>query len=109
MNWYVTFGVQYSHKEHPIHGAWKIHPDGWVRVLADTYDEARRLTEDAFQTRWSNLYHPDDWETEFFPLGELGTIGSDGVLHWAPSIPDQLRVAREQIRILMGVPDGEPV
>jgi hypothetical protein len=66
---YLTFGGQYAHTEHPT---WEgIHPDGWITVVAPDFRTARTLVVDLFGTAWSDLYGEDTFEPRHFPRGEL--------------------------------------
>jgi hypothetical protein len=69
MNWYVTFGQQYSRETHP-HASW-VHPDGWMRIVADNSGEARRMAFSILDREWSNLLSEDEFDSSFYPLGEL--------------------------------------
>lgn len=69
--YFVTFGSQYNPKQerHPYLDV--AHRDGWVTVVAETYDQARAEVERRLGTRWSMLYGADGFEPDYFPLGEL--------------------------------------
>lgn len=79
---FVTFGVQYAHEPHP-RCAW-VHPDGWLRIEAQTEQDARLAAVDLLGSAWSMCYTPsdeDEWRDsiKFFPRGELAVL-DDGVL-----------------------------
>ena len=74
MNFYVTFGQQYRTKEsHPKGG----HADGWIRIIADSYTQARQIAFNEFGPQWSMLYSENTFKPEYFPLGEIRVIGGD--------------------------------
>lgn len=75
-NFYMTFGVQYNHEPHPTwDGATG---QGWVKVVAENYDDARSMVETRFGQAWSFLY-PEEHFTEksrsYYPMGEILSIG----------------------------------
>lgn len=69
--YFVTFGSQYTprNERHPNYD--KAHRDGWVTIVADSYDQARDEVVRRLGVRWSMLYGADGFEPEYFPLGEL--------------------------------------
>ena len=69
-DFFITFGQRYRREIHP-HGG---HPDGWVRVLAETYEQAQEKAMAKFGPLWANLYEADDFDKSFHPKGELGVI-----------------------------------
>jgi hypothetical protein len=68
VTWYLTFGVQYAREPHPA-GDW-ITPDGWVTIVAPSYEEARRVVVGLFGQAWSDLYGIE-FGHDYFPRGEL--------------------------------------
>jgi len=82
---YLTFGVQYSHTEHPT---WPgAHPNGWVLIEAVNEDRARGLAYLYFKEYWSMLYPENHFPVElnkqkYYPLGEIARIkvGSSSVV-----------------------------
>ena len=82
---YLTFGVQYSHAEHPT---WPgAHPNGWVLIEAVNEDRARGLAYLYFKEYWSMLYPENHFPVElnkrqYYPLGEIARIrvGSSSVV-----------------------------
>lgn len=69
----LTFGQQYRREPHPTFAA--AHPDGWVTIVADTFEQARELVVREFGERWSGLYDPEDQDgLELYPLGELARL-----------------------------------
>lgn len=52
----VTFGTRYATEVHPLFPA--AHPDGWVAVLAETEDAARRLVHERIGSAWGFIYRP---------------------------------------------------
>lgn len=71
MNFFVTFGQKYRCRERHHTGG---HPDGWFRVVANSYDEAREKMFADCGAAWSMMYTPEDFKPEYFPLGELRVI-----------------------------------
>ncbi len=65
----LTFGVKYQHDPHP-RGAW-ITAEGWITIVAPSYEEARRVAVDLFGRWWSDLYGPETFDPIWFPAGEL--------------------------------------
>lgn len=72
MKFYITFGSQYRHEEHPNYS--DAHPDGWFTIHADSEAEARDLAFARFGSHWSFLYPEEDFETHYYPRGELGVL-----------------------------------
>lgn len=70
--YYVTFGDRERREEHPTFPP--AHPDGWVKVTADSLRQANRAAYDAFGFRWSTIREPDELTPTFYPLGELGVL-----------------------------------
>jgi len=73
---YVTFGVQYAHKEHPY---WPgADPAGWVRVMAKTLNQAMTLAHAYFGEHYAFCYPADKFDTDedrkYYPHGELAVI-----------------------------------
>jgi len=51
--------------------------DGWVEVLARSYDDARGFVLDEYGRKWSMLYTPDQWtsgDPAHFPRGCIGQV-----------------------------------
>lgn len=48
--------------------------DGWVELLADDYDQARRFVLDEYGQKWSSLYDSDGWDPYYFPAGCFGEV-----------------------------------
>ncbi len=71
-DFYVTFGQRYRHEPHP--SGYPIHPDGVVRVRAESEEEARGKTFEAFGGKWSFVYVEEEFEPEWYPRGELFSI-----------------------------------
>jgi hypothetical protein len=67
---YVTFGSQYSHEQHPQ----DMHPNGYVVIEAPNEMVARGIAFANFEGRWSMLYTKE----EFF------SDGQESVDHWYP-------------------------
>lgn len=89
----LTFGVQYAREPHPVNEI--AHPDGWVTIIADDYEDARWLAFREFGRCWSGLYTLDDFVRnvdpltgrpyahpvpvdQLYPLGELARFTADG-------------------------------
>lgn len=70
---FVTFGSQYPREPHPT---WELaHTDGWVRVVAPSYDLARAAVVAWLGRAWSNIYDDAaDLGPEWFPRGELAVV-----------------------------------
>jgi len=48
--------------------------NGWVRVMARDYDHAREIVIRAYEQKWSMLYEASEFNTEYFPAGEIDVI-----------------------------------
>jgi hypothetical protein len=69
-NFYFTFGQKYADEKHPKYP--NAHPNGWVRVEANSYAEARSFAVySLFGEYFSNQYTEENWKPEFFPAGEI--------------------------------------
>lgn len=69
-DFFITFGQRYRREIHP-HGG---HPDGWVRVRANSFAEACDKAMAKFGPLWAQAYEEDRFEKSLFPKGELGVI-----------------------------------
>ncbi len=69
-NYYVTFGQQYHHEEHPEGG----HPDGWFLVHAESEGEARETIFNLIGDKWAFMYSEERLNKDFFPRGCLRVI-----------------------------------
>ena len=82
-DFYLTFGVQYSHEPHPY---WTgANPNGWVQIHTKDNDTARRLARRYFGQRWSMLYdelyfNPVESKRQYYPLGCIALITDDGAV-----------------------------
>ncbi|HST84635.1 MAG TPA: hypothetical protein VLL08_23055 [Kineosporiaceae bacterium] len=65
----LTFGIRYRHEEHPLFPA--AHPDGYVTVLAPTYEDARDVVINRLGRQWAFLYMPGDLNEKYCPRGEI--------------------------------------
>ena len=65
----LTFGIRYAHEEHPLFP--KAHPDGYVAVLAPTYEAARSLVITRVGHQWAFLYEPGGLKEQFCHRGEI--------------------------------------
>ena len=66
----LTFGSQYAHS------------DSWVRIVAPSYDAARKAALNHFGTKWSMLRWLDDFDDTHFPMGELFAFRTDEDLNY---------------------------
>lgn len=75
----LTFGHRFAREPHPTFPA--AHPDGWVTIIADTWEQARRFAFDHFGQSWAFLYTEEEFGADgswtqpmdvVFPRGELG-------------------------------------
>lgn len=74
---FITFGQQYRREEHPT---WPLaHPDGWLRVTAASYEQARQV---AFAV--TDGAHAFDYPAEHFDQA----LYSRGELHGIDVVPD---------------------
>ena len=72
---YVTFGQRYRTEAHPYLPT--ATPDGWVRIVAETEADARRIACEFLGERWSFLYKAADFDDHLYPDGELAVIGDE--------------------------------
>jgi hypothetical protein len=82
--WYLTFGQRYAREEHPTFP--KAHPDGYVVIEADLYEDARGKAIEEVGLFWADLYSEEDFFSEddlfgdtMFPLGEIAHFKVDPV------------------------------
>lgn len=68
-NFYITFGQVYRDRSHPT--SKNIHPDGYVRIEAETCTEARDKAFDLFGNRWFTAYTEEEFNFHYFPMGEI--------------------------------------
>lgn len=69
----VTFGVQYSHTPHPKDP--RIHPDGWLVVMAFNENAARRHLESILGDRWSFIYEGvEPPGAGYYPRGQVAEL-----------------------------------
>lgn len=71
---YFTFGFRFSDEEHPaaqVLGI-RIHPDGYVTVMAETEGMARDIANRTIKPWCMQNYHQPP--KELYPLGNLKTI-----------------------------------
>lgn len=77
----LTFPLRFARhdEEHPTFPA--AHPDGWVRITAPSYDEARTYAFKTFGTQWAFLYNDTFLVNThgLYPMGELThhTVGAE--------------------------------
>lgn len=72
---YVTFGQRYRTEAHPYLPT--ATPDGWVRIIAETEADARRIACEFLGERWSFLYKATHFDDHLYPDGELAVIGDE--------------------------------
>lgn len=89
MEWYVTFGVQYSRHPsgdpHPL----RMHKDGYAVIEAASYEEARLIASRTFGQAWAFMYSREDFidggmAARWHHAGELMRIHLDGTRTYAP-------------------------
>lgn len=70
----VTFGYGYKNAPHPTVGV--IDPDGWVRVVGDSYGEILQTIRRQFGLHYSSSIPIDRFakSRHFYPLGELCVV-----------------------------------
>ena len=75
--WFVTFGQRYAHETHPRFP--EAHPDGWLVVEADDYDDAREITHGVLGPAWVFIVDLDDFDASrsLYPRGEIGRAARD--------------------------------
>jgi hypothetical protein len=69
---YLTFGVQYAHEEHPVFPP--AHPDGWISIHACCYRHAREAAFFTFGIHWCELLSEPMFPPELFPRGEIASV-----------------------------------
>lgn len=77
MEFFVTFGQRYAREQHPT--IEQAHPDGWLVIEADSWEEARAVAARELGTSWSDLVSKDDFMKDaerLYPKGEIGRITS---------------------------------
>lgn len=72
---YVTFGQRYRTEAHPYLPT--ATPDGWVRIVAETEADARRIACEFLGEHWAFLYKAADFNDHLYPDGELAVIGDE--------------------------------
>lgn len=75
--WCLTFGQRYATEPHPRFP--DAHPDGWVEIAARTRWDARSLALSTFGQYWCDIYHPDDFDPSYYPLGRLARLDATEV------------------------------
>lgn len=71
---YVTFGLQYTHAQHPT--IEEAHPEGWITIEAPDERTARLWMFDHHGPQWAFMYTPETFEPHFFPRGELARFST---------------------------------
>jgi hypothetical protein len=74
----LTFGIKYRAEEHPLFPA--AHPDGWVAVMAPSYEDARDLVIRRLGREWAFLYLPGELRESYFPAGEIERWSTTGAV-----------------------------
>lgn len=78
---YLTVPTRFSRDEHPQ----GLHPDGWVRINADTEEEARQKAFQNFKDKWAFIYDEEDFfgglggdlknkKHRLYPRGEMVVV-----------------------------------
>jgi hypothetical protein len=100
----VTFGTRYATQLHPLFPA--AHPDGWLAVLAETEDAARRLVHERIGSAWGFIYRPDfpgyPEAGRRFPRGKLAqwsTWNPIEVIDW----PEQVARLQAQVAAVLAI------
>ena len=73
MKLYITFGQKYRREPNPKFP--DAHPDGWVEVIAPTYDKARSIAIENLGTSFACAWKEDEFMPELYPLGRLAIFG----------------------------------
>lgn len=75
----ITFGQRYRSEQHPqpIGGVYP-HPDGWGTIVAENAEAARRIAFEAFFDRFCFVYPAEDFNPEYYRLGELFRLPLEG-------------------------------
>jgi hypothetical protein len=60
--YYLTFGQQNPQR------------DGYILVMAVSYEDARAKVIEVYGIKWSGLYAEKDFANEYFPKGQLGVL-----------------------------------
>lgn len=81
MRYRVTVSQRYRRDPHPAqhrHEA-RIHPDGWIDVMAVDADDAARTANEKLNREWVGIYGDDcaTFHEKDFALGRLFTLTSD--------------------------------
>ena len=66
----LTFGSQYAHR------------DSWVRIVAPSYNDARRAAFENFGPKWSILRKLQYFDETHFTMGELFAFRTDEDLNY---------------------------
>ena len=68
---FITFGQKYSYEPHPTFP--KAHPDGWLRVTADSYEVARQIVFQVLGPAFAFDYTEEYFlnSRHLYPRGEL--------------------------------------
>lgn len=68
-NFYFAFGQKYAYEAHPSYP--KANPNGWVRIVSESYEQARRKAVELFGLHFAMQYTDQNWKSTFFPKGEI--------------------------------------
>jgi len=66
----MTVGQKYAREPHPQ----KLHPDSWVEIHAEDYDDARTMAFENFGRNWAFIYPKEEFDHKMFPLGCVSVI-----------------------------------
>ncbi len=72
---YVTFGVQYGHRDDDEKHAFGMYHDGYAVIEAPNYEVARSIAIAVFGQEWAFIYMKEDFiddgtDKKYHPLGE---------------------------------------
>jgi hypothetical protein len=70
MKFFMTVGYQYKQTPHPQ----GLHPDGWVEIEAEDYDDAYQIAFLHYDSRWAFLYNEASFKRQYHPRGCIAQI-----------------------------------
>ena len=91
-NFYLTFGQKYAEEPHPKFAL--AHPNGYVRIQAENYEQAREFAFREFGPYWAFLYDEEDFaenldmQTSHYPGGRIGDFKAGPALAPHPSLSE---------------------
>ena len=71
-NFYLTFGVQYVHEEHPLGRV--VNPNGYMVVEAPSETEARQQVAEVMGDRWSMIYSEEEFFSETYVMDDMRSV-----------------------------------